>query len=179
MEMKAKSVAETRITMAQVMNPEDANPFGNVHGGVIMKLIDTAGGVVAGRHCRGNVVTASIERLDFHQPVSIGDLVILKASLNFVGSTSMEVGVRVEAENPRTGEVRWTASAHLTFVSLGANGRPAPVPPLILETEEDIRRNCEAKLRRQARIQAKGNTEAACSGGGLGEEGRQAEVEGK
>ena len=162
MEMKAKRVSDTRITMAQVMNPEDANPYGNVHGGVIMKLIDTTAGVVAGRHCRSNVVTASIERLDFHQAVSIGDLVILKASLNLVSRTSMEVGVRVEAENPRTGEVRWTASAHLTFVSLDVNGRPAPVPPLILETEEDIRRNCEAKLRREARQHAKDRAKNSC-----------------
>jgi uncharacterized protein (TIGR00369 family) len=162
MEMKAKRVAETGITMAQVMNPENANPFGNVHGGVIMKLIDTAGGVVAARHCRGNVVTASIERLDFHQPVFIGDIVILKASINLVSRTSMEVGVRVEAENPRTGEVRWTASAHLTYVALDKDGRPTPVPPLILETGADIRRNCEAKLRREARQLAKEASRTSC-----------------
>jgi uncharacterized protein (TIGR00369 family) len=156
MEMTAKRVSETRITMAQVMNPEDANPYGNVHGGVLMKLIDTAGGVVAGRHCRSNVVTASIERLDFHQPVFIGDLVILKASLNMVSRTSMEVGVRVEAEHPHTGEVRWTASAHLTFVSLDENGRPKTIPQLILETEDDVRRNREAKTRREARLHAGG-----------------------
>ncbi len=160
--MNAKSVAETRITIAQVMNPEDANPYGNVHGGVIMKLIDTVGGVVACRHCRGNVVTASIERLDFHQPVFIGDLVILKASMNMVNKTSLEVGVRVEAENIRTGEVRWTASAHLTYVALDSEGRPTLAPALILETEEDKRRNCEAKLRRDARLAIKGKAELAC-----------------
>ena len=92
--------------MTQLMSPEDANPYGNVHGGVIMKLIDAAGGVVAVRHCRSNVVTASIDRLDFLLPIFIGDLVTLKASLNLVGRTSMEIGVRVEAEDLRTGEIR-------------------------------------------------------------------------
>jgi uncharacterized protein (TIGR00369 family) len=162
MEMEARSVAESRITMAQVMNPEDANPYGNVHGGVIMKLIDTAAGVVALRHCRSNVVTASIERLDLLQPVFIGDLVTLKASLNLVGRSSMEIGVRVEAENLQTGEVRWTASAHLTCVALGRDGRPTQIPRLILETDEDVRRNCEARLRRQARLEARGREEASC-----------------
>lgn len=161
MEMEAKKVADSRVTMAQVMNPEDANPYGNVHGGVIMKLIDTAGGVVAHRHCRANVVTASIERLDLHKPIFIGDLVTFMASLNLVGRTSVEIGVRVEAENLRTGEVRWVASAYLTYVALGKDGRPTPVPPLILETEEDIRRNCKAKLRREARQHALGK-KACC-----------------
>jgi len=154
--------------MAQVMNPEDANPFGNVHGGVIMKLIDTAAGVVAIRHSRSNVVTASIERLDLHQPIYIGDLVTFKASLNMVGKTSMEVGVRVESEDPRTGEVRWVASAYLTYVALGEDRRPTPVPALILETEEDIQRNCEAMLRREARIQAREKADAYCSTAGPG-----------
>ncbi len=139
--------------MAQVMNPQDANPAGNVHGGVIMKLIDTAAGTVAVRHARANVVTASIDRLDFHRPVFIGNLVILKASMNYVGRTSMEVGVRVEAENLLTGEVRHTSSAYLTFVALDRDGHPIVVPPLALETDEDIRRNREAKARREMRIQ--------------------------
>ena len=141
--------------MAQQMNPQDANPAGNVHGGVIMKLIDTAGGAAAMRHARSNVVTASIDRLDFHNPVFVGDLVTLKASLNLVGRTSMEVGVRVESENLVTGEVRHTASAYLTFVSLDASGRPNELPPLAFETEEELRRNREAQARRQARIQEK------------------------
>jgi len=138
--------------MAQLMNPQDANPAGNVHGGVIMKLIDTAAGTVAVRHARANVVTASIDRLDFHRPAFIGDLVTLNASLNCVGRTSMEVGVRVEAENLITGEVRHTSSAYLTFVALDRSGQPIVVPPLILETEQDARRNEEAKARREMRI---------------------------
>jgi uncharacterized protein (TIGR00369 family) len=150
--MEGKRVEESRVVMAQVMNPQDANPAGNVHGGVIMKLIDTAAGTVAIRHARSNVVTASIDRLDFHQPVFIGDLVILKASLNFAGRTSMEIGVRVEAENSMTGDVRHTSSAYLTFVALDKSGRPNQVPALILETEEDCRRNEEAKSRREMRI---------------------------
>jgi acyl-CoA hydrolase len=94
--------------------------------------------------------------------VFIGDLVTLKASLNLVGRSSMEIGVRVEAENLQTGEVRWTASAHLTCVALGRDGRPTQIPRLILETDEDVRRNCEARLRRQARLEARGREEASC-----------------
>ncbi|MFZ5868644.1 MAG: acyl-CoA thioesterase, partial [Thermodesulfobacteriota bacterium] len=130
--MEGKRVNDTRIIMAAQMNPEDANPAGNVHGGVIMKYVDTAAGAVAIRHARRIAVTASIDRLDFHHPVFVGNLLILKASLNFVGKTSMEVGVRVEAENLLTGDVRHTASAYLTFVALDQTGKPAEVPPLIL-----------------------------------------------
>ena len=153
--MKGKTVKESHVIMAQIMTPQDVNPSGNVHGGVIMKLIDTAAGVVAHRHTRGNAVTASIDRLDFHYPVYVGDLVTLKASLNYVGTTSMEIGVRVEAENILTGEVRHTASAYLTYVSLDVNGKPTTVPPLVLESEEEMRRNREAQARREVRIRQK------------------------
>lgn len=153
--MDGKKVSESMTIMSQEMNPEHANPAGNVHGGVIMKLIDTAAGVVAKRHARSNVVTASIDRLDFINPVYVGDLVILKASLNYVGKTSMEVGVRVESENTITGEIRHTASAYLTFVALDENGKPKPVMPLILETEEEKRRYKEAQKRRMLRLQEK------------------------
>lgn len=149
--MQGKTVNETRLIMSQQMTPQDINPAGNVHGGVIMKLIDTAGGLVAIRHTRSNTVTASIDRLDFHHPVFMGDLVTFRASLNLTGTTSMEVGVRVEAENVFTGEIRHTASAYLTYVSLDENGKPKPLPPLIPETEEDKRRNNEAQARKQAR----------------------------
>jgi acyl-CoA hydrolase len=151
--MEGKRVNDTRIIMAAQMNPEDANPAGNVHGGVIMKYVDTAAGAVAIRHARRIAVTASIDRLDFHHPVFVGNLLILKASLNFVGKTSMEVGVRVEAENLLTGDVRHTASAYLTFVALDQTSKPAEVPPLILETDDDRRRNCEAIVRRKARLE--------------------------
>lgn len=151
--MQGKKVSESTVVMAQLMTPEDANPAGNVHGGVIMRLIDNAGGAAAARHARSNVVTASIDRINFHSPVFIGDFVTMKASLNMVGKSSMEVGVRVEAENLITGEVRHTSSAYLTFVALDARGHPAPVPPLILQNEDQRRRNREAQARRQTRIE--------------------------
>ncbi len=150
--MEAKRVRDSSVTIAQVMIPQDANPAGNVYGGVIMKLIDTAASVVAYRHARSNVVTVSIDRLDFLHPVFIGDLLSFKSSLNMVGKTSMEIGVRVEAENPITGEVRRTASAYLTYVALDKDGRPREVPPVVLETEDEIRRNREARRRRETRL---------------------------
>ncbi len=150
--MEGKRIQDTSVVIAQMMIPQDANPAGNIHGGVIMKLIDTAASVVAARHARSNVVTASIDRLDFHTPAFIGDLLFFRASLNLVGKTSMEVGVRVDAENLRTGEVRRTSSAYLTYVALDEKGRPREVPPLILETEEEMRRNSEAKSRRDMRL---------------------------
>ncbi len=153
--MEGKRVKDSSVIIAQVMIPQDANPAGNVHGGVIMKLIDTTAGVVASRHSRSNAVTVSIDRLDFHHPVFVGDLLFVKGSLNLVGKTSMEIGVRVEAENIVTGEVRHTASAYLTFVALDERGRPKEVPPLILETDEEKRRNLEAKIRREARLAEK------------------------
>jgi uncharacterized protein (TIGR00369 family) len=153
--MNGKTVEESQMTMAIQMNPEDANPVGNVHGGVIMKYVDTAAGAVAIRHARRICVTASIDRLDFHNPVYVGDLLILKAAVTLVGRTSMEVGVRVEAENLLTGKVRHTASAYLSFVALDEKGIPTEVPPLILETDVETRRNCEAQTRRQARLSQK------------------------
>ena len=150
--MIPKTVKESMVITAQVMNPQDANPAGNVHGGVIMKLIDTAAAVVATRHSRCNSVTASIDSLVFHNPIYIGDLVFFKSSLNYVGKTSMEVGVRVEAEDLMTGEVRHAVSAYLTFVALDKEGKPTLVPPLILETDEEKRRNHEARLRKELRL---------------------------
>lgn len=149
--MQAKHKDETSIVMAQRLLPQDTNPAGNIHGGVILKHIDLTAATVAMRHARCNVVTASIDRMDFLRPVHVGELVLFKASLNYVGSTSMEVGVRVEAENLITGEVRYTNSAYLTFVALDPNGKPTPVPGMLLETEEDHRRWREAEARRTAR----------------------------
>jgi acyl-CoA hydrolase len=146
-----KSVSESRVEMAQVMLPVDANLAGNVHGGSIMKLIDTAAGIVAIRHCRANVVTASMDRLDFHEPVFIGELVILRASINYVGETSMEIGVRVEAENLMTGEVRHTNSAYLTMVALDENRKPMRVPRIVPETGDERRRFEEGKMRAERR----------------------------
>lgn len=162
--MEPKSINDSKLVMTIQMNPEHANPAGNVHGGVIMHYVDTAAGVAAIRHSRKNSVTASIDRLDFHFPVYVGDLLILKASLNMVGRTSMEVGVRVEAENLLTGEIRHTASAYLTFVALNAEGKPADVPGLKLETPEDVRRNCEAETRKSLRLAEKATERCSVPG---------------
>ena len=132
--------------------PMDANSAGNVFGGEILRLIDEVASVVALTHARTNVVTASVDRMDFYSPVYIGDLLRLSASINFVHRTSMEVGVRVEAENPLTGEVRHTGTCFLTYVGLDKNRKPAILPELRLETEEDKRRWTEAEERRRARL---------------------------
>jgi len=153
--MEGKKVRESQVVLAQQMNPQDANPAGNVHGGVIMKMIDTAAGVAAIRHARSNAVTASVDRLDFYHPVFVGNLLTLRASVNFVGKTSMEVGVRVESENLRTGERLHTSTAYLTYVALDDQGRPLRLPPLILETETQKRRHQEAQTRRRMRLAEK------------------------
>ncbi len=151
--MKAKTPNESSVYIVQQMTQADANLAGNVHGGVIMKLIDNTSGIVAGRHASSNVVTASIDRLDFHNPVYVGDLLKINACINYVGKSSMEVGTRVEAENFLTGEVRHTASAYLTFVALDSDGKPAPVPLLDLQSEEEKRRFSEAEERRKIRLE--------------------------
>jgi len=150
--MDGKHIKDSAVVVAQLMIPQDANPAGNVHGGVVVKIIDEAAGVVAVRHSRINVVTASIDRMDFHTPVYVGDLLFVKASLNYVGRTSMEIGVRVEAENLLSGKIRHAASAYLTYVAIDPNGRPREVPSLILETDEERRRNREARSRRDVRL---------------------------
>ncbi len=149
--MEGRRVCESSTVMSQLMLPTDANPSGNVHGGSIMKLVDTVGGVVAMRHSRRRVVTARIDELSFLHPVFVGDLLNLKASVNDVGDTSMEVGVRVEAENVRTGEVTHVASAYLVYVALDDQGHPVQVPRLIVETEDEKRRMAAAKLRKEHR----------------------------
>ncbi|MBW1896952.1 MAG: acyl-CoA thioesterase [Deltaproteobacteria bacterium] len=148
-----KTVCETRVAMAQAMFPVDANQAGNVHGGTIMKLIDTAAGIAAHRHCRTNVVTASMDRLDFHEPIFVGELVVLHASINYVRKTSMEVGVRVESENMMTGKVRHTNSAYLTMVSLDENRKPKPVPGIVAETDDERRRSEEGRIRAKRRLE--------------------------
>jgi len=150
--MEGKTVNESSVFIVQQMTQADANLAGNVHGGIIMKLIDNTAGIVAGRHASSNVVTASIDRLDFHNPVYVGDLLKVKAAINYVGRSSMEIGARVEAENFLTGERRHTASAYLTYVALDSNGKPKNVPPLILQSEEEERRHREAEGRRKIRL---------------------------
>jgi len=153
--MELKTVGESSVALSQVMQPQDANPAGLVHGGVIMKHIDNAAGVVAVRHTRKICVTASIDRLDFYNPVQIGNLVTFKASINHVGKTSMEIGVRVETEDILTGKVNHTGSAYLTFVALGEDFKPVEAPPLDLKTANEMRRNREAIKRRTSRLAEK------------------------
>lgn len=150
--MEGKTVSESRVELAQIMYPEHANPAGNVHGGYILKLIDQAGAIVAARHTHSNVVTASVDRMDFISPAFIGNLVFAKASLNYVGRTSMEVGVRIEAECLKTGRHTHIGSAYLTFVALDEDDNPIEIPILITETEEEKRRYAEAQERRMKRL---------------------------
>ncbi len=134
------------------MMPEDANTQGNVYGGSILRLVDEIAGVVATRHARCNVVTASLDRMDFLSPAYLGNLLILKASVNFVGNTSMEVGVRIEAEDLRTGKRLHAGTAYLTFVALDKEGKPTPIPKVVPETDLERERYKEGKLRREQRL---------------------------
>ncbi|AMD93708.1 acyl-CoA thioesterase [Desulfomicrobium orale] len=147
-----KPVSASRATLACFVQPENANLMGIVHGGFILHQIDSVAAVSAMRHVRGTAVTVSIDSMIFHLPVRIGELVTFMASVNFAGTTSLEVGVRVEAENLFTGEVRHTNSAYLTFVALNEDGKPTEVPELILETELDRDRNARARARRELRL---------------------------
>lgn len=150
-DLRAKPVSASRVVLSTFMNPADANPLGSVHGGVILRLVDEAGGVAAARHARRPTVTAALDSMTFRSPVSIGSLVTFKASVNYAGNTSVEVGVRVETEDLLTGEIRHTSSAYLVYVALDEEGKPCPVPRLIPETEEDRRRMAAAEARMAAR----------------------------
>jgi acyl-CoA hydrolase len=143
--------------MLQLVLPSDANTLGNALGGVVMHHMDIVAAIAAQRHAGHACVTASVDRIDFLHPVKVGELLVLKASVNFAGRTSMEVGVKCKAENPRTGERRHTASAYFTFVALGADGRPTQVPGLTAETDEQRRRHADAQRRREARLALRGD----------------------
>jgi acyl-CoA hydrolase len=134
------------------MGIQDANMAGNVHGGTIMKMVDEVAGVAAVRHCGTRVVTAALDRMTFAQPVFVGQLVTVKATVNAAWRTSMEVGVRVESENVRTGDVTHTSTAYLTMVALTDEGQPMQVPGVEPETEDEKRRQREAQLRRDNRL---------------------------
>jgi uncharacterized protein (TIGR00369 family) len=152
----AKTVAGSKTVMSRTMLPSDANPYGNVHGGEVMRLIDEVAGAAATRHARTRVVTARIDELSFLAPVYVGHLVTAKASVNHVGRTSMEVGVRVEAEDMLTGNLAHVASAYLVFVAIDDRGRPAQLPPLIAETDDERRRMSAAEKRRTRRLRRAG-----------------------
>ena len=153
--MSPKPASASAISLTVPMELTDANLLGNVHGGAIMRLVDNAGGLAAMRHCGGPVVTAAMDEMTFLEPVYVGDVVTVKAMVNDSGRTSMEVGVRVEAESVTSGRRVHTSSAYLVYVALDREGKPRPVPPVIAETEEQQQRQREAKLRRQARLARK------------------------
>lgn len=148
-----KTVHESQHESSEIMMPQHANNLGHVFGGVVLGLIDKIAAVAAYRHARTNCVTASIDRVDFREPVYVGDLVILKASVNYVGRTSMEVGVRVETENLLTGRRRHTNSCYLTFVAVDREGRPIEIPQITPETDEERRRHHAAGERRRRRLE--------------------------
>ncbi len=147
-----KPVSASRSEMTEAVLPNDANILGKMLGGRVMHLIDIAGALAACRHSNSQVVTASVDYLDFRWPIAVGEFIVLKASVNRVFRSSMEVGVKVFAENILTGERKHTSSAYLTYVALDMNRRSHPAPPLILETEEDRRRFREAGERRDLRL---------------------------
>jgi len=152
-DLPAKTVDESSVIMSRQMMPDDANPWGYVHGGTIMKMVDEAAGSAAIRHTRMRVSTAAVDYMSFLHPVHVGDLVTVKAAVNDVGRTSMEVGVRVETENMLTGEVVHTSSCYLVMVALDDAGLPAPVPMVVAESPEQRRRMESAKIRRKRRRQ--------------------------
>jgi acyl-CoA hydrolase len=152
MTMDPRPVSESQTQLIHWMGVNDANSAGFIHGGVVMKLCDEAAGAAAVKHSRCRVVTAGVDRMAFITPVHVGELVTFSASVNAAWRTSMEVGVRVDAENPRTGERRHTNSAYLTMVAVDEQGRPVEVPKLIAETDEQRAREAEAQVRRRNRL---------------------------
>src|SRR4051812_16678071 len=150
--MDARSPTHSRSELTRWMGIQDANTAGNVHGGTIMKLCDEVAGIAAIRHCGVRVVTAGMDRMTFNHPVLVGNLVTCRATVNAAWRTSMEVGVRVEAEDIRSGEVTHTSTAYLTMVALDDQGHPAKVPPLAPESDDEQRREREAQLRRDNRL---------------------------
>lgn len=150
--MKRKSVDDSVTILSQLMMPADANNNGYVHGGNILRLVDQAAAVTAMKHAGNACVTASIDRVYFIEPIKIGELVTLKASINYVGRTSMDVGVRVISENLKTGKKRHTNSCYLTMVAVNAKGKPVPVPKLLCKTSEQHRRCKEAEQRRKEKL---------------------------
>lgn len=148
-----KPTSASRITLSHIMSAHDTNLLGTVHGGVVMKLVDDAAGAVAGRHSGGPAVTGAMDEMAFLEPVRVGDLLHVKAQINWTGKTSMEVGVRVVAERwNESGPAKQVASAYLVFVAVDAEGKPRPVPQVIPETERDRRRRQEAQIRRTHRL---------------------------
>lgn len=148
-----RPVSASQATMSELMMPHHANILGHVFGGVILSLVDRVAAVAAIRHARRPCVTLSVDRVDFLQPILLSELVTAHASVNFAGRTSMEVGVRIEAENLITGQRRHTNSCYVTYVAIDEHGRPSPVPPVLPETEDERRRYRAAEERRRRRLE--------------------------
>jgi uncharacterized protein (TIGR00369 family) len=153
--LQPKPVSASRISLAQLSQPENANNLGNVHGGWIMKLVDEAGALACMRHAQRPVVTVAIDSMVFRKPVRIGDLVLITAEVTYAGHTSLEAEVRVQTENPITGERIETNTAYVVYVALGDDGHPMPVPPLVAETEEEQHKLEEGRQRQARRLAAK------------------------
>ena len=149
--METKSIKDTQVIMHELVLPNDTNLLGNVLGGRVMHLMDMCAAMSAYKHARTAVVTASVDRLDFLAPVKMGDIMILKSSVNYTGKSSMEVGVRIESENPKTGSIYHTSSVYLTFVSLNDNGKPQGVPMVTPETDVEKQRFEEGRARHEER----------------------------
>lgn len=152
--MQAKKPSESKVTLSRIMGPQDANSLGNVHGGVIMKMVDEAGALAAMRHAGGPVVTVRIDSMNFRKPIYVGHVVIINAELTYVGRTSLEVRVEVLAESPfKAGDITNTNSAYLVFVAIDEHGNPREIPPLLAENEAQLRRMEQAQERQAFRKQ--------------------------
>ena len=156
--LPGRPVSASRTEMTELVLPQDSNMLGNILGGRVMHLIDIAGSIAAHRHCHRQVVTASVDHLDFLNPVRVGDLIILEAQVNRAFHTSIEVGVEVFSEDSSAGVRKHTTQAFLTFVALDEACKPVPVPPLILQTNEERKRYGEAGERRAMRIKVRTKT---------------------
>lgn len=155
LEAQGKSPKESEVIMTELVLPQHTNDFGTVFGGVVMSWVDIAAAICAQRHCNKQVVTASVDAMEFLAPVKLGWIITLKASINYVWKTSCEVGVRVSAENPRSAEQFHTASAYVTMVALDGNNRPTRMIGIAPETDDQRRRYDEAKARRTSRLELK------------------------
>jgi len=145
--MSNKTVSKSKVIMHELVLPNETNAHGNIFGGKVMYYMDMCAAMSAYKHARKSVVTASVDRLNFLAPAKMGDIIIFKSSVNYVSKTSMEVGVKIESENPLTGDVKHTASAHLTFVALNENNKPTAVDPIVPESKDEIRRYNRGKER--------------------------------
>lgn len=153
--MEERKVSESQVLMTEMVLPSHTNAIGTAFGGTIMSWIDIAGAVAGQRHSRQTVVTANIDDLHFVAPVYQGWIVSLRASVNRVFNSSMEIGVRIDAENPKTGEYHHTATAYLTFVALNSYSKPVQIPIVVPETDEEKRRYEQAEERRQLRLKSR------------------------